>query len=243
MTTQIQAQLYLADQRGRSQTAYATSYHTFNFGRYVNEFRKPFGSLSALNDNTLAAGYSLNRHVDQRTHVVLIPVVGGLEFDSSVGQGFVQTGQAQVFSLDTGMTLMVRNPYETEVINFIEIWLAHPTSHVAPAHQRDAVDLLSKNILLPFFELTTEAEDTTHQHFTGFIGRYDGRRKGVYRTPKAEGQPQPHGIFVFILSGAVEVQDRLLQPGDGLALTSMDGHPIDFEALSKEAIILLIEIP
>lgn len=240
MTIQIQAQLYRADQRGRSRTAGAESLHTLNFGDYFDEHRKPFGSLTTLNASLLSAGYTLTRQVDQQTNVIIIPVVGGLEFDRGVGQGFVQTGQAQYFFLDTGMELTIRNPYETERINFIEIWLTHPSGNFVSACHSSEFDLSTKNILLPLVDLV--AGGNVHQSFTGFIGKYDGRRDGVYRAETAEDQPQLKGIFVFVLSGAFEVQDILVQTGDGLALSEIGNQLIEFEALSNDAIILLMEI-
>lgn len=243
MTTHMQAQLYRADQRGRSQTAGAESLHTLNFGGYFDEYRKPFGSLTALNDNLLVAGCSVTRLVDQQTDVVIIPVIGGLEFDSNVGHGFVQTGQAQFFSLDTDMELTIRNPYETERINFIEIWLTKSSTNFVPACHSSEFDLSTNNTLLPLCDLVAEAEDGIRQPCTGFIGKYDGRRDGVYRVETAEGQLQSFGIVVFVLGGAFEVQNRLLQTGDGLALTETGNQLIEFEALSNDAIILLMEIP
>ena len=53
MNTQTEAQIYLADQRGRSETDFFRSYHTFNFGQYVAEGRAQFGPLHLLNDDTL----------------------------------------------------------------------------------------------------------------------------------------------------------------------------------------------
>ncbi|GAB3802806.1 pirin-like bicupin family protein [Spirosoma humi] len=241
MTTPIQTQLYRADQRGCSETAGARSLHTLNFGSYFDAHRKPFTSLMALNDNLLVAGCSLNRQVDQQTDLIIIPIVGGLEFDSSVGHGFVQTGQAHVFSLDTNMELTIHNPYETENINFIEIWFTKPSANFVPACHSSEFDLATKNILLPLYDLNTEAQDTIRQPFTGFIGKYDGRRHGVYRAKTVDGQLPLPGIFVFVLSGVFEVQDRLLQTGDGLALTNTDGQLIEFEALSHEALLLLFE--
>ncbi|GAB3717746.1 pirin family protein [Spirosoma lituiforme] len=240
MTTQIQAQLYLSDQRGCTETAYARSFHTLNFGHYFDEYRKPVNSLTALNDDTLAAGYSLNRQVDQQMNVVVIPVVGGLEFDSSVGHGFVPSGQAQIFSLAPGMELTIYNPYTTEVINFIQIWIADLSTHAKPACQSVEFDLSNKNTLLPFFTLATKSDNKLTTK--GFIGKYDGRQDGLYKSTATDDQ-QPTSIFVFVLRGAFEVQNRLLQTGDGLALPTTGNQPIDFEALSNDALFLLLDIP
>lgn len=241
MTSQIQAQLYLSDQRGYTETDHARSFHTFNFGHYVNEHRKPFGRLTALNEDILASGYRLNRQVDQPTNVIVIPVVGGLEFDSSVGHGFVQPGQAHIISLAPGMELMISNPYTIDVIKFIQIWITDLSTPFLPASHSVEFDLSIKNTLLPLFTLPSNSEDsllTTN----AFIGKYDGRQEAVF-LPGTAGSRQSSGIFVFVLSGAFEVQNRLMQAGDGLALTNVTNQPIDVEALSNDAIMLLLDMP
>ena len=62
-----------------------------------------------------------------------------------------------------------------------------------------------------------------------------GREDGVYSLKN----PQ-NGVFVFVIEGAFEVQNRLLEPRDGLAISAVEA--IEFEALSNNAIILFLEI-
>jgi len=123
IATQTQAQLYLADQRGCSQVDYFRSFHSFNFGPYFDESRKPFGALTVLNDDTLIAGRSIRMKVETNTTVLIIPIVGGLEYKSPVGNGFLEAGQTQILLLTNGMDYEISNPYETELINFIQVWL------------------------------------------------------------------------------------------------------------------------
>ncbi|MVM33658.1 pirin [Spirosoma sp. HMF4905] len=237
MDNHTQAQLYLSDQRGCSQIDYFRSFHDFNFGSYVSEHREPFGALKLLNDDTLKAGYSISMHVEETTTVILLPIVGGLEYQSSVGTGFLEAGQTQILSLSAGMSYQISNPYETELINFIQIWLTDQSSAFTPASQQTSFNLTDKNKLLPFFSINSTA-NTNHGQSTGFIGTYAGREEDVYQLRKAE-----NGIFVFILSGAFEIQNRLLHERDGLALSAIQHGEVDFEALSNDAILLLLEIP
>ncbi len=129
MDTSTQAQLYLSDQRGYSQTDFFRSYHVFNFGPYTAEAREPFGALRVLNDNTLAAGRGVTMRVEQPTDVFILPLLGGLEYKSEVGNGFLETGQAQLFSLSRGMDYTINNPFETESINYLEIWLTRSRTY------------------------------------------------------------------------------------------------------------------
>lgn len=68
------------------------------------------------------------------------------------------------------------------------------------------------------------------------IGQFTGREEALYTLNDFN-----NSLFVFIIEGAFEVQGRLLQPRDGLALWDVE-EPVDLEALSNEAIIVLIEM-
>lgn len=238
MDTQTQAQIYLSDQRGFSQMDYFRSYHSFNFGPYFDESRQPFGALQLLNDDVLKVGHGIRMQVDQNTEVILIPIVGGLEYKSNVGNGFLEAGQVQIFSLTGGMDYEIINPYETEAINYIAIWLTNTSPDFRPGMQQTRFDLQIKNELLPLFEASPNKESTKQPLFRGFIGRYGGREEGIYRLTQ-----RASGVFVFILSGAFEVQNRLLHERDGLSLTDVQNNVVDFEALSNDALLLVLEIP
>ncbi|SOD82218.1 pirin family protein [Spirosoma fluviale] len=228
-----QAQLYIADQRGCSQSSFFRSYHTFNFGQYANEHRAPFGGLQVLNDDTLGPGNRLSVTVDNDTAVVLIPLVGGLEFNSPVASGFLEAGQVQTLWLAKGMRYEVINPYETELINFVQLWIASRSTNSGLS----VIDLTNTNQLLPAFAFNP-LKDGTPTAGLGFIGRFDGRAEGIYalKNPK-------NGVFVFVLSGVFEVQNRLLHERDGLSLMNIQGAEVDFEALSNDALLLLLEVP
>lgn len=237
MDTSTQAHLYLSDQRGCSQTDFFRSYHSFNFGPYTAEGRNPFGALRVLNDNTLAAGRSVTMQVETPADVLILPLLGGLEYKSEAGNGFLEAGQAQVLSLSSEMDYTINNPYETESINYLEIWFTNPSPAFAPDITRMHFDLSIGNTLLPIFTLNN-AGSADIQQSKGFIGRYTGRAEDLYRLK----QPQ-NGVFVFALSGVFEVQNRLLHQRDGLSLTNVQHGEVDFEALSNDAVLLVLDIP
>ena len=236
MDTRTQAQLYLSDQRGYSQTDFFRSVHLFNFGQYVAEDREPVGVLQVLNDNTLATRHSVTMRVEQNTDVLILPLIGGLEYKSSVGNGFLEAGQSQLFSLTNGLSYEISNPYETKSINYLEIWLTNPSPDFTPAVSQLSFDLSVANTLLPVFS-ARHSEPENRLQSTGFVGRYAGREEGIYTLKQPE-----NSVFVFILSGVFEVQNRLLHQRDGLGLTAVQRGIVEFEALSNDAVLLLLEI-
>ena len=176
MDTATQAQLYLSDQRGCSQTDFFRSYHVFNFGPYTAEARDPFGTLRVLNDNTLAAGHGITMRVEQPTDVLILPLLGGLEYQSAVGNGFLEAGQAQTFSLSSGMDYAINNPYETEAINYLEIWFTNSSPAFTPGIDQTHFDLSVDDTLLPVFTVNEAGSASTQQRgFHWSVYRSGGR--------------------------------------------------------------------
>lgn len=87
-------------------------------------------------------------------------------------------------------------------------------------------DLTQKNQLISLFETANAL---------GFVGIYEGRKEGLYKLKNPS-----NGIFVFVINGAFEVENRLLESKDGLRLQQIDN--IEWEALSENAILLILEI-
>ncbi len=224
MDTQSKAQIFLADGRGLSQSNGFQSYHTFNFGTYKAEGREPFGALCLLNDDVLRAGASLRMRVETTTEVILIPVVGGLEYEVEGKNDFLEASQVGRLSLSAGMSYTVSNPYETETINVLQLWLTSPAADFTPGFRQNTFDLSAKNTLLSLFDICG---------YQGFIGQYDGRAEEIHPV-----RDLARGVFVFVLQGVFEVANRLLHAKDGLALRGIEA--VEFEALSNDAILILV---
>ncbi|GAB3342515.1 pirin family protein [Larkinella ripae] len=225
---QTEAQIYLADQRGCTQSAGYRSFHTFNFGSYWHESRQPFGTLTAFHDDTLLAGESHAIAVAEPTDVLLLPVVGGIELVDSLGEShFLGAGEAMQFTAFPGQEYRLINPFDTEAVNFLQIW-----RKADPAHRQNfpvsGFTLENRNQLLALFP-TAKPENRV------YVGMYGGRQEGTYWLTNPRKR-----LFVFILEGAFEVQNRLLHPRDGLALQYLD--ELEFEALSNDALLLILEV-
>jgi quercetin 2,3-dioxygenase len=226
MHNNLSAQIYLHDRRGISQTEHFRRFHTFNFDGFFDENRQPFGALQVLNDDTLGACAGLTMHITQNTHILTLPLVGGIEFKNNMGQHqFVPAGVAHLFSAAGGMQCEIINPYETALINFLQIWIKHTNNSPFLAETKEIpIPIQSyKNQLIAIIEGIC------------YIGQYAGREEGTYIVKNSNNK-----VFIFVIKGAFEVQNRLLHARDGLSLDNVT--EVEFEALSSNAIILLLEI-
>ncbi len=224
---EVEAKIYLSEQRGKTEFSWFRSFHTFNFGNYFDENKTAFGAIRVFNDNTLAAGKGIKMQVENPTEVLILPLVGGIEFKSSTGyHDFLEVGKLQVFSAEAGMEYEVLNPYDSDLINYLEIWIEKEPI-ISPKIEQVAFDIEQRNELMPIF---------TQENTFAYFGKFGGREDSIYTL-----QNPQNGIFAFVIEGAFEFQNRLLHPRDGLALWNVS--EIDFEALSNDAMLLIFEIP
>ncbi len=231
MLSPAEAVIYLADQRGCTESEIYRSIHTFNFGKYYRKDRLPFGKLEILNDDTLAGGSFVSHIADEFSSTLLIPLVGKVKYSvDGVPYGSPEAGQMHLISAPPSSIIEITNPYEKDLVNFLHVQLI---TGERPAHvlvQKFDFDIdTRKNQLLHFEPASTSGSFTRIT-----IGKFDGREEAVL-SPK----DPVKGAFAFVIEGAFEVENRLLQARDGLAITKTES--IEVEALSNGAVILMIE--
>src|SRR6266542_1754294 len=123
MTKQSKGKIFLADERGLNGSAWFRSLNTFNFGKYFNEHKYPLGDLYVLNDDTLDGSKSLSMMVEEKSYVILLPVVGVISYtDSSGYDKLVAAGQALIVRHDKRSEFKISNPFKDELVNFLQIW-------------------------------------------------------------------------------------------------------------------------
>ncbi|MGV3764567.1 MAG: pirin family protein [Chitinophagaceae bacterium] len=225
------AKIFLSDQRGCNELNWFRSYNMFNFGHYVHPHKMPFGDLYVLNDDTLAGGKILTMELESASAVLLIPIVGAVQYKDDYGNdALVEAGEAVVTKLDAGKKISFINPYETELVNFLQIWIRVPSGEHFGRMQNFLFNLDAHlNAMLPLF-----SEGCPHSE-KSFIGKFNGRAEAEMIL-----SDKMNGFFVFVIEGAFEVEGRLLHARDGLALWNTP--KIEMEALSNDAILLVVEV-
>lgn len=227
---QSEATIYLA---GRRTCTYGNQYRSFLTFKFEND-RCGKGILSQsmqlLNDVTLREGGTLLQSAGEDSIIILLPVVGGLKYKAPDEDGAVEVEEAGSFAISKGDSYEVFNPHQENPINYLQINLP-ANKNLTTGKNRFNLDR-NKNEVQPLFPGDRRKLQTGFFPGVG-IGMFDGRREGLCKFDRL-GQ----AVFIFVIEGAFEVQNRLLQPRDGLALWKAD--VIEFEALSNDAILLIV---
>ncbi|SDH32117.1 hypothetical protein SAMN04487996_13326 [Dyadobacter soli] len=232
MVIQTNAQIYLESLRRHFQAEGFQSFRTFNFEEYRADDREAFGTLEVLNDETLLPECNHELRVEQFCQVILLPIVGAIEVEEKGREPkFVNSGEALFLLVSPEKHYTITNPYPDEAINYLQIRINDNPFLSTPMSSSGIIvpfDLSEKNVLLP-----VRGYNGSSAHL--FIGQYDGREEGIFTSWNAE-----HSAFIFVIEGAFEVQNRLLERRDALALRN--AVTVEFEALSNGAILLVIDI-
>ncbi|WP_367772793.1 pirin family protein [Flavobacterium sp. WC2421] len=228
MKEQSQAQIYKSELRGLLISDGDNCLSTFNFGTYYDDFRKPFGLLHVLNEEILLPQHCSKTSIETDTEIIILPLFGGVEYKDSLGnEDFIRVEQIRSFSAEKGMSFELFNPYGVENVSYLQIWIKSGKQDSKTGFKQFDFDLNQKNQLISLFK--------TANSF-GFIGNYEGRIEGLYQLKN-----KSNGVFIFVISGAFEIDNRLLESRDGLHLLKTDFF--EWEALSENALFLLLEIP
>ena len=223
--------IFLADARGRVETPAFRRYCTFSFGSFGHAHKQPLGRLLALNEELLAGGATVALPVAEAAHVVLLPITGVVEVRLPGGSLLpVETEQLRVLTLPAGSELHLQNPSPENVIRLVHVWLRADGARAAASGPAATFGPRAiANRLAPL--LPPEAD----LPFAVSLGRFAGRHEATCAV--AAGQL----FFAFVLAGAFEAEGRLLHEGDGLALWDAPA-PIELEALSNDALLLVLEV-
>jgi hypothetical protein len=166
--------------------------------------------------------------IESDCEIVLLPIFGGINYnDCSDNSDFIRVEQIKHISAQKGMSIKLSNPYDLENVSYLEIRFAAKTYNFEATSNRFDFDFSERNKMKPLFDFSNTL---------GFIGIYDGRKDGFYTLKN-----HLNGVFVFVISGAFEVENRLLQEKDGLSLQKTEN--VEWEALSENAVLLLFEVP
>jgi redox-sensitive bicupin YhaK (pirin superfamily) len=231
--------LHKAESRGYANHGWLNSYHTFSFAHYHNSERMHFGVLRVLNDDTVAAGMGFGTHPHDNMEIISIPLEGDLEHKDSMGNvTLIKHGDIQVMSAGSGITHSEYNKNKDKQVKFLQIWIFPNQRNVIPRYDQISLNVADRHNTLQQI-LSPNKEDAgvwIHQNAWFHMGLFEPNFKTNYSL-KAQG----NGVYAFLLSGKMRVNDIELEARDGLGLWDIDSLTI--ESLDAASEILLMEVP
>ena len=231
--------LHTADSRGDANHGWLHSKHSFSFANYYNPEKIHFGVLRVLNDDFVAAGMGFGLHPHDNMEIISIPLEGDLAHQDSMGNHTViKHGDIQVMSAGTGVKHSEMNHNKDKPVKFLQIWVIPNKKDVTPRYDQITLDPANRINTLEQI-LSPNADDAgvwIHQDAWFHIGKFDLDFTTNYKVNKAG-----NGLYAFVLYGSFEIAGQRLAERDALGITDFD--QFELKALTKDAEILLMEIP
>jgi len=221
-----QAKIFLADQRGLKETMRLKRFSTFNFEQFTNPNKTALDHLYMVNDDMLAGHQKTCFEIDRDSYIIILPITGAINYlDDSENETDVDVEEAIIVYVERGANITLSNPYEKEVVNYLCIGIT--AEEPMPNNPQFCnFDLSLQNRLIKINQGSLP--------FVLNIGRFEGRKEANYQLHESA------KLYALVIAGAFEIDGRLLHEKDGLALWNTD--KIELEALSSQAVVLIIEL-
>ena len=231
--------LHKANTRGHANHGWLDSHHTCSFANYYNPDRMHFGVLRVLNDDRVDPGMGFGTHPHDNMEIISIPLEGDLEHKDSMGNtAVIKNGDIQVMSAGTGIYHSEYNKNKDKLTKFLQIWVYPNKRNVTPRYDQITLKVADRQNKLQQI-LSPNPNDAgvwIHQDAWFHLGKFD-KDKGTKYDFKKKG----NGVYVFVLEGDFSINGITLNRRDGLGV--WDSNSITVKALSKDAEILIMDVP
>lgn len=224
-----------AEDRGKSYFGWLDSKHTFSFGQYQDFSKMGFGLLRVINDDIVAAGEGFGTHPHANMEIVSIPLFGNLAHKDSTGrEEVIKTGDVQIMSAGSGLTHSEYNYSKEEEVHFLQIWVRPKELNIKPRYEQKSFDLKDRLNTLQVVVAPDNENAVWINQDAWFSQIHLQNNTFTYQLYKPS-----NGVYVFVISGSVEIDGETLNKRDGIEINETES----FELSSKDAEVLFIEIP
>jgi redox-sensitive bicupin YhaK (pirin superfamily) len=237
--------LHRAESRGGAKHEWLNTHHTFSFANYYDPQRMGFGVLRVLNDDTIAPGKGFGMHPHDNMEIITIPLEGRLEHKDSMGNvGVVRNNDeemdVQVMSAGTGIVHSEYNASIEDPVKLLQIWIMPRTSYVRPRYEQVSLVHASRHNKLQEI-ISPEDHDAPlwiHQNAWMYLGKFDKDKTTHHRIKSPK-----NGLYIFVISGSVQVGEFTLRDRDGLGIFDIDDDTeFSFSAVT-DCEFLLFDVP
>lgn len=219
---QSPSKIYLANQRLLTETSVLNRYSTSDFDQQT----LPIERLFLCNDETLIGGKLTFFLCKENSTQIFIPINGGIDIVAKAKEFSVDKGQIQILQLEKGEVIEISNPSQNNSINYIQIGIKNEDY------------FFSKNTLFDYDKTANQLMEIINDNKLPFkfsIGVFDDPEKFAYKM-----NDSANCFYSFTINGDFKIEHNQMHARDALALWNTE--IIEIEAISKNAVILVLEL-
>lgn len=225
----------LSKDRGKSNFGWLDSKHTFSFGNYQDFSKMGFGLLRVINDDKVAPGAGFGTHPHANMEIVSIPLFGNLAHKDSTGrEEVIKTGDVQIMSAGSGLTHSEYNYSNQEEVHFLQIWVRPKEMNIKPRYEQKSYNLEDRINNLQVVVAPNNENAVWINQDAWFSQIKLVENEFTYNINKSG-----NGVYIFVISGSVQVEGESLNARDGIGISDTD----KIELKSNDVEILFMEVP
>lgn len=199
------------NERGLTETQKIKSYHSFTFNRYYNQNYLAWSDLRVLNEDFVAPKGGFPTHAHRNQLILTIVLEGTLEHKDSMGNiSQLTAGDMQLMSAGTGVEHSEYNPSDTEMLHFLQIWIAPRTLDEKPHYVKSAsFAAIDHDGFIPFLSEKGEEGQKINQDIT--------ISKGTFKENDDITLPNEKRYYwLQVISGEALLKGQKIEAGDGI---------------------------
>jgi quercetin 2,3-dioxygenase len=220
----------------RAEGGWFTARWHFSFDRYRDPENMGWGPLRVFNDDRLVPGAVWPLHPHKDIEGITYVVEGTFRHeDDQGGDGILPTGSVQRMTLGSGAWHSEQNGSETEPMRFIQMW-------IMPSEQG----------LPPSLEQKVFTEEERTDRLMEIVSPDGGEAVKVHRDARvlvsrlnagkevAHGLGPGRGAYLYVIEGALRVNDQKLGTGDAAKVRGEDTLRL---AADETTELILVDVP
>lgn len=223
--------------RGKSDLGWLRSRFTYSFAEYWNPKRMGFGVLRVVNDDIVLPENGFPLHHHENMEIVTVMEEGVLTHEDSMGnKRTISAGEVQVMSAGSGVNHSEWNHEKTLSAKLLQIWILPDKKGYAPRYDQKRYE--EKAGLNQFSVIVSgeHREGVLFIHQDAILSRahIEAEKNVEYVS-----QNPAHGIFIFVMSGRLQIGEDILEERDTIEISDEVSIPVT--ALGS-ADVLVIEM-
>lgn len=217
------AKIHDKDVRGRTQTGWLDSHHTFSFGGFNDPSRMGHRALRVLNEDRVIPGAGFGEHDHEAVDILTYVLSGALKHADSIGNGStIGPGEIQHMWAGTGVSHSEMNASGSEAVHFLQIWLLPDKAGGKPTYtQKPIDDSTIRNRLGLLAGPHGKAPIALQSDNYLFLARLDDGQHIEHRFE------EKRAGFIHVVDGMITIEGERLSAGDGLEFAGEEVCSID----------------
>ena len=203
-------------ERGHANHGWLDTHYTFSFNTYYNPQFMGFRDLRVINEDYISGGQGFGTHGHKDMEILTTVISGALEHrDSTGGKGVIRPHEWQRMTAGTGVRHSEVNASADETVHLLQIWILPEAENLAPGYEQKTFSPEDKTGRL----LLVASPDGGQNSLK--INQNVRLYNAILPAESELLQQLEPGRYAWIqiIKGSLEVNELMLQAGDGAAVT------------------------